>query len=104
MAKLKAATRNKLPAKDFAGPGRSFPIEDKNHARAALSMVGRSSLSPAAKAKVVSRAKAKLGKDGDGDRDGGRGRSNMARGGMAHDGTMKGSNMHSDRTMRHERY
>jgi transposase len=37
MAKLSAKARKKLPAKDFAGPDRSFPIEDKNHARAALS-------------------------------------------------------------------
>ena len=36
MAKLTAKTRNALPAKDFAGPDRSFPIEDKNHAKNAL--------------------------------------------------------------------
>lgn len=36
MAKLSKADRSKLPAKDFAGPGRSFPVEDKKHARAAL--------------------------------------------------------------------
>lgn len=36
MAKLKAATRNKLPAKDFAGPDRSYPINDMSHARNAL--------------------------------------------------------------------
>jgi hypothetical protein len=34
MAKLNTATRNKLPAKDFAEPGkRAYPIEDKAHAR-----------------------------------------------------------------------
>jgi hypothetical protein len=34
MAELKAKARNKLPAKDFAEPGkRAFPIEDKPHAR-----------------------------------------------------------------------
>jgi hypothetical protein len=43
MARLKAATRNALPASDFAGPGRSFPIEDPNHARAALSMAHNAS-------------------------------------------------------------
>jgi hypothetical protein len=37
MAKLTAKTCRSLPAKDFAGPDRSFPIEDKAHARAALS-------------------------------------------------------------------
>ena len=38
MARLKVATRNALPSSDFAGPARSFPIPDPNHARAALSM------------------------------------------------------------------
>jgi hypothetical protein len=37
MTKLSSKTRNRLPAKDFAGPDRSFPIEDASHARAALS-------------------------------------------------------------------
>ena len=61
MAKLNAAARKKLPAKDFAGPGRSDPIPDKSHARAALSMVGRQKgLSPAQKASVRSAARAKL--------------------------------------------
>ena len=41
MAKLKAAARNKLPGKDFAGPKRSYPIEDKNHARNALARVAQ---------------------------------------------------------------
>lgn len=36
MGKLNAAKRNALPSKDFAGPGRSYPIEDKGHAKAAL--------------------------------------------------------------------
>lgn len=39
MAILKAAQRKKLPQKEFAGPGRSYPIPDQNHARAALSML-----------------------------------------------------------------
>lgn len=51
MAKLKAATRNKLPGKDFAGPKRSYPIEDKAHARNALSRVSQFG-SPAEKAEV----------------------------------------------------
>ena len=34
MAELNADKRNKLPAKDFAEPGkRAYPIEDKAHAR-----------------------------------------------------------------------
>lgn len=32
MAKLTAKTRNALPAKDFAGPDRSYPIENRAHA------------------------------------------------------------------------
>ena len=37
MAKLTAADRKGMAASTFAGPNRSFPIPDKNHARAALS-------------------------------------------------------------------
>jgi hypothetical protein len=36
MAKLTAKTRNAIPSSEFAGPDRSYPIEDKNHARNAL--------------------------------------------------------------------
>ncbi len=36
MAKLTAKDRKAIPAKDFAGPDRSYPIEDKAHARNAL--------------------------------------------------------------------
>lgn len=36
MAKLTKGARRALPAKDFAGPGRSFPIEDRKHAKAAI--------------------------------------------------------------------
>jgi hypothetical protein len=39
MAKLTAKTRAKIPTSKFAGPGRSYPVQDKNHARAALSML-----------------------------------------------------------------
>lgn len=33
MPKLTTARRKKLPASAFAGPGRSYPVEDKAHAR-----------------------------------------------------------------------
>jgi hypothetical protein len=33
MSKLTPSGRKKLPAKDFAGPGKSYPVEDKAHAR-----------------------------------------------------------------------
>lgn len=57
MAKLTAKERKKIPAKEFAGPDRSYPIEDKNHARNALARVSQHG-SPALKAKV----KAKVAK------------------------------------------
>ena len=61
MAKLHAAARNALPDSAFAGPGRSFPIEDKNHAKAALIDVGRAKgLSSGQKAIIRSRAKGML--------------------------------------------
>lgn len=41
MAKLTAKKRANLPSKVFAGPGRSFPIPDKKHARAALMLEGK---------------------------------------------------------------
>jgi len=36
MAKLSSADRKALPAQDFAGPDRSYPIPDASHARNAL--------------------------------------------------------------------
>ena len=36
MAKLDAKARKAIPAKNFAGPDRSYPIEDASHARDAL--------------------------------------------------------------------
>jgi hypothetical protein len=41
MAKLSKTTRAKLPKADFAGPKRSFPVEDKTHAREALAAAPR---------------------------------------------------------------
>ena len=37
--KLTAKARNKLPGSTFAGPDRSYPINDMSHARNALSRV-----------------------------------------------------------------
>ncbi len=60
MARLSAKARKALPAADFAGPGRSFPIEDKGHAKAAL---GRINNAPAtARPKIRAKAKAMLAK------------------------------------------
>lgn len=57
MSKLTAKARKKIPSKEFAGPKRSYPIEDKSHAKAALSMSARYA-SPKVKAEV----KAKVAK------------------------------------------
>ena len=54
MAELKAKTRNRLPAGDFAEPAkRAYPIEDKAHARNA-----KARASHAIKAGRMSRAEA----------------------------------------------
>jgi hypothetical protein len=62
MAELKTKTRDKLPAKDFAEPGkRAYPIEDKPHARNA-----KARASQAVKAGRMSKAEAaKIGKKAD---------------------------------------
>jgi hypothetical protein len=49
--KLTAKKRNALPGKDFAGPDRSYPVEDASHARNALARVSQHG-TPALKAKV----------------------------------------------------
>jgi hypothetical protein len=50
--RLTAPVRKALPTDDFAGPDRSFPIEDPNHARAALSMAHNAPNPAAIQAKV----------------------------------------------------
>jgi hypothetical protein len=55
MAKLTAKARNAIPTKNFAGPDRSYPIENMSHARNALSRVsqfGTADLKKAVRAKV----------------------------------------------------
>ena len=49
--RLTAAKRNKLPASAFAGPDRSYPIQDENHARNALARAAQHAM-PALKAKI----------------------------------------------------
>jgi hypothetical protein len=51
MAKLTTKARNALPTKAFAGPNRSYPIENASHARNALARVSQFG-SPALKAQV----------------------------------------------------
>lgn len=58
MAKLTAKKRNALPGSDFAGPGRSFPVNDASHARNALA--GASQFHPELKAKIKAKVHKKF--------------------------------------------
>lgn len=66
MAKLTTAKRKKLPASEFAGPDKSYPVPDKAHAAnakaRATQMAKKGKISPAAKAKVDAKANKVLGK------------------------------------------
>lgn len=67
MAKLTTAVRKKLPASDFAEPGkRKYPVPDASHARNALARVSQHG-TPAEKAAVRSKVRKKfpaIGKKG----------------------------------------
>jgi hypothetical protein len=60
MAILSTKTRNKLPKGDFAGPDRSYPVNDKAHARNAKAraseMEHKGKLSASSKAKIDAKA------------------------------------------------
>ena len=56
MAKLSTKTRKALPGKAFAGPGRSYPINDPSHARAALSRASGNA-SPALQAEIKAKVR-----------------------------------------------
>ena len=58
MTKLTAAKRNAIPPEDFAGPDRSYPINDDSHARNALARVSQHG-TPALQARVRSAVKRK---------------------------------------------
>jgi hypothetical protein len=64
VTKLTAGKRAKMPKKDFAGPGKSFPDSDKVHARLAISGATRSeragNISLAEAVKIKAKARAKL--------------------------------------------
>jgi hypothetical protein len=67
MAELRARTRNKLPAKDFAEPEkRAYPIEDKAHARNAKARASQAvhagRMSKAEEKRIDRKADAVLGK------------------------------------------
>ena len=65
MAKLDAKSRNRLPDSEFAGPGRSYPVNDKSHAAnakaRATQMVAKGNLSAGEAAKIRAKANRKLG-------------------------------------------
>jgi hypothetical protein len=60
MAKLSTKARNKLSTSAFAGPGRSYPVEDASHARNAKAraseMANKGRISSAEKSRIDSKA------------------------------------------------
>jgi hypothetical protein len=64
VAKLTAKKRNKLPTSVFAGPDRSYPVNDRAHAAnakaRATQMEKKGKLSPSQAAKIKAKANAKL--------------------------------------------
>lgn len=66
MAKLTTKARKKIPTSEFAGPDRSYPVNDRAHAgnakARASQMVKAGKLSPATKAKIDAKADKVLGK------------------------------------------
>lgn len=65
MAALSSRSRNKLPAGKFAGPDRSYPIENKSHAAnakaRATQAVNAGRMSSSEKAKIDAKANKVLG-------------------------------------------
>jgi len=66
MARLTAKGRAKIPSAQFAGPGRTYPVEDKAHDRAAIVDASRNRnrgiLGSGTASRIIARAKRKLGK------------------------------------------
>lgn len=64
MAKLTTRGRKRLKTSQFAGPGRTFPIENKGHAQAAIRDVGiaehHGSISVAEGNRIKAKAERKL--------------------------------------------
>ena len=57
--KLTTKARKAIPASKFAGPGRTFPVQDAKHARAAISGASRSADVGNISAKTAASIKAK---------------------------------------------
>lgn len=66
MSKLSTKARKALPDSKFAGPGRSYPVEDKAHARNAKARasqaVNAGRMSKSTEAKIDRKADRVLGK------------------------------------------
>ena len=64
--RMSSKSRNALSSDKFAGPKRSFPIDDAKHARLAIGAATRSeragNISKGTEAKIKSKARAKLKK------------------------------------------
>ena len=59
MSKLSYKARKHLPSSDFAGPDRSYPIENESHARNALARASQHA-SPEVKAKIKAKVRRKF--------------------------------------------
>ena len=66
MGLLTTKARNALPKSKFAGPDRSYPVNDKNHARNAIArstqMVNAGKLAPSTAQQIKAKARKVLGK------------------------------------------
>ncbi len=66
MVKLTAKARKRIPDQDFAGPGRSYPIEDRAHAAdakgRAKQQYKKGRITKATLARIDSKADKKLAK------------------------------------------
>jgi hypothetical protein len=66
MAKLSSEQRDKMPAKEFAGPDRSYPINDRAHAANAKARasqaVNSGRMSPGTEKKIDAKADRVMGK------------------------------------------
>ena len=66
MAKLTTKARKALPKKDFAGPDKSYPVNDRAHAAnakaRATQMVKKGKLSKSAASRIKTKANKVLGK------------------------------------------
>jgi hypothetical protein len=66
MSRLTSGERRALPAADFAGPGRSYPVENPAHAKLAKAMASRAvstgRMSSGEAHKIDAKANKELGK------------------------------------------